>query len=307
MSLENPMPRSSVHEEMHPAMVLVILLCSIVFCLMIGSGIMLWLVASNGLAFDDIAGMLTDSSTTSDRNLFRSTILIQHLTMFVIPSLVTAFIVYKSDWVRQLWLDKLPSLGNWGLGALLIFAAFPLVQFTYWLNQQLPLPDWALAIEADTQEAIMQMLKTDASYELIFNVFIIAVIPAIGEELVFRGFLQNKLGDLFKNQHLAVWVAAIIFSGFHMQFEGFIPRMLLGALLGYLLVWTKNLWVPIIAHFINNGFQVLAQFLYAEEMSSIDLEEVDQVNIPLTLLSVVLVGFLGHRLWQRNKRLEESI
>lgn len=300
--MSNPQPSSNLYnnEPMHPALVLIILLASIFFFLMIGSGITLWLVSSKGLALDELMNFLNDDSSAGDRNFFRTTLLVQHLTMFVLPALTTGFIVYKLGWMQGLSLDKTPLLRNIGMGALMIFAAFPLVQFTFWLNKQLPLPEWALDMENSTQELIMQMLKTDTSLELFYNILIIAIIPAIGEELIFRGFIQKSISKITQNPHVAVWVAAIIFSGFHLQFEGFIPRMLLGGLLGYLLVWTNNLWVPIIAHFTNNAFQVVAQYLYSEEMSSIDLEQMDQVNYPLTAISVVAVGYIGYWFWKQR-------
>jgi membrane protease YdiL (CAAX protease family) len=86
------------------------------------------------------------------------------------------------------------------------------------------------------------------------------VIPAIGEEFFFRGGIQNIISDK-KNIHVAVWVSAFVFSAIHMQFYGFIPRMLLGGMYGYLLFWSGSLWLPVIAHFVNNGMAVLVYYL----------------------------------------------
>jgi membrane protease YdiL (CAAX protease family) len=85
---------------------------------------------------------------------------------------------------------------------------------------------------------------------------VIALIPAIGEELLFRGVIQ---GSIFKNTniHVAVLLTSIIFSAFHLQFYGFLPRMVLGILLGYSLAWSGSLWLPVLIHFINNGAAVV--------------------------------------------------
>src|SRR5690606_9694418 len=105
---------------------------------------------------------------------------------------------------------------------------------------------------------------------LAINLLMIAIIPAIGEELLFRGGIQNIFYKWFKNPHIAIWAAAILFSAIHVQFYGFIPRMLLWALFGYLLVWGKSIWYPIIGHFINNGSAVVTAFIYQQQGKSID-------------------------------------
>ena len=88
---------------------------------------------------------------------------------------------------------------------------------------------------------------------LLINMVMIGVIPAIGEEFLFRGALQKIFSEWTKNKHLGIWISAILFSAMHLQFYGFIPRMLLGALFGYTLLWTGSLWIPIFGHFVNNG------------------------------------------------------
>lgn len=84
-----------------------------------------------------------------------------------------------------------------------------------------------------------------------------ALCPAITEEFFFRGALQRLIGKWNPNPHFVIWSAAILFSAFHLQFYGFIPRMLLGAYLGYLLLWTRSIWIPVFAHFINNATAVI--------------------------------------------------
>ncbi len=114
--------------------------------------------------------------------------------------------------------------------------------------------DWARARETQAEELTKFFTTFHSTGDFVFGVFVIALLPAIGEELVFRGMLQPELFRYSGNHHVAIWVSAIIFSAFHMQFFGFVPRVLLGALFGYLYVWSGNLLIPMIAHFVNNGF-----------------------------------------------------
>ena len=213
----------------------------------------------------------------------------------------------RSKWLRYLLMNKLPDGVSTLLATAIIFVAFPLVQFTFFLNKSLPLPDWAREMEASTEAMINGILQTNSPWELLFNLLVIAVIPAIGEEIVFRGLLQDGLQKRLRNPHLAIWLAAIVFSGFHLQFEGFIPRLFLGAVLGYLLYWTNNLWVPIIAHLINNGAQIIAQHLYKQEMTNVDLEQMDHIPIPVVVGSALLLAGLSYILYQRQERSKKEI
>ena len=125
--------------------------------------------------------------------------------------------------------------------------------------------------------------------------------------LTSRGLLQDGLSKRLRNPHVAIWLAAILFSGFHLQFEGFIPRLVLGAVLGYLLYWTNNLWVPIIAHLVNNGAQIIAQQLYKKELTDVDLEQIDHIPVPVVIGSALLLAGLSYVLYQRQSGLKEDI
>ncbi len=123
----------------------------------------------------------------------------------------------------------------------------------------------------------------DSSGDFLLGVVVIALLPAIGEELVFRGMLQPELFRATGNHHAAIWISAIIFSAFHLQFFGFVPRMLLGALFGYLYVWSGNLLIPMLAHFVNNGFSVLMMYLYQKGTIPIDLDAPEAAPWPLVV------------------------
>ena len=118
----------------------------------------------------------------------------------------------------------------------------------------------------------------------------IAILPAIGEELVFRGMLQPELQRATGNIHAAIWISAIMFSAIHLQFFGFVPRMLLGVMFGYLYYWSGNIIIPMLAHFVNNGFSLLMVYLYQLEIISIDLESGESAS-PLLVAFFTLITF----------------
>src|SRR5690606_26747624 len=115
---------------------------------------------------------------------------------------------------------------------------------------------------------------------LLLNIFVMALLPAIAEEFYFRGTLLHILNRVFRNDHLSVWLVAIIFSAIHLQFYGFFPRVLLGAFFGYMLIWTKNIWIPAFAHFVNNATVTVLAFVYARNGKTYeDLQS--QENYPI--------------------------
>lgn len=201
------------------------------------------------------------------------------ISAFCIPPFVFAFLISNKP-LEYLGFNKKSGLVSALLTALLVFSLLPAVNIMGELNESIDIPNW-LGIEqwmkdseqtaADFTEAILAMPNVGS---LLFNLFMLALLPAIGEELLFRGTLQRLIADKTRNVHIAIWVSAILFSAIHMQFYGFIPRMVLGALFGYLLVWSGNIWYPIIGHFINNGSAVILAFLVQRGIAPKDIEDI---------------------------------
>ena len=135
-----------------------------------------------------------------------------------------------------------------------------------------PLENWMRQAESDAMRMTQAFLVMNTPLDLLINLLIIAVIPALGEELLFRGLIQKLVYKWKSNIHLSIWLTAFLFSAVHMQFLGFFPRMLLGALLGYMLVWTGSLWLPIMAHFTTNAIAVLMTYFSGLEPLQSTLE-----------------------------------
>lgn len=151
---------------------------------------------------------------------------------------------------------------------------------------------WARTYEDRAEELTKYMTQFSSTGEFLFAFFVIAILPAIGEELVFRGMLQSQLFSATKNSHIAIWGAAILFSAFHLQFFGFVPRVLLGALFGYLYFWSGNLLMPMFAHFVNNGFSVLMLYLNQKGLVNIDMDSADAAPWPAVLVFTLIGGAL---------------
>ena len=137
-------------------------------------------------------------------------------------------------------------------------------------------------------------------WQLLIALFVVAFLPAWGEETLFRGIIQHKLFKEIGNIHVAIWISAAIFSAIHFQFYGFIPRMLLGALFGYLYYWTGSLRLSVFAHFVNNGFVLVMMYLYNVQLLSINIEEIKSMPWIIVIGSLAGTFFLLFQLYKRK-------
>lgn len=224
--------------------------------------------------------------------------IIQSLALFVLPPIFFALISQNEPF---LWLRlKNPGYKYVVLAILIILIAQPFVSFLGYLNYHIPFPQylqhiekWLIMKEQQALELTKVFLDTSGWILMVLNIFIIAIIPAIGEELLFRGALQKLITALTKNHHVSVLITAFLFSAMHMQFFGFFPRFFLGIIFGYLVVYGKSIWLSITAHFINN---FLAFILYNLSQSKNEIPgnpleaQTELPNIFLVLLSILGVG-----------------
>jgi len=219
--------------DRQPRILSLIVLCAGMFiCTLLSLGLSEILANWWGVESSEVIQNLNEDSTPSDRNYVRWSTILNQLGSFLVPALFFTIFFYKNQWSRFLQITNFPKVSNLLLGAMLMIAALPLVQFSYWLNLKVPLPDWAIELEEMTAGLVENLLRVDEPYELWFNIFVVAVIPAICEEVLFRGVIQKKLYGWVKNPHVAIWIAALVFSAIHFQFQGFLPRVLLGCFFG---------------------------------------------------------------------------
>lgn len=216
---------------------------------------------------------------------------IASISGFIIAPLIFYYTLIKRNLIND-FIDFPPNIINTLLATILIVFSFLVVNtvFIEW-NANIKLPESFAGIE-QLAERMEESAKVMTDYLTEFNspgyfiltIFFIAVVPGVGEELLFRGFLQNIFRRTFKNDHVAIWVAAILFSAIHFQFYGFIPRMLLGALFGYLYLWTGNLLIPIVAHFLNNCVSLIALYVYQKGLTDIDVESTEALPTMYVLI-----------------------
>ncbi len=232
--------------------------------------------------------------------------------LFVVPSLVYFNFFTKEKW-EYLEFKKSKKQFIYSILTILLFiTSIPLVNYIGNVNSMIKFPESLKSIEEilkTSEEQVNKMMEIFLNMEnigdLTLNLFVIAFVAAVSEELFFRGVLQNHLIKLSNKPHISIWITALLFSALHGQFFLLLPRMLLGVLLGYVYWYSKNIWIPILGHFLNNGVQVIAIYIFLKQHS---LQEINKMEIGdqsilwvwLSLLGVIIVLFYLARLTSKN-------
>jgi len=187
--------------------------------------------------------------------------ILSSIGLFLAPPLLLALTERKK--IKDFYQFKKPQSTLLAMVLLLMIVSMPFMEWTALWNQKMHLPEflkplevWMKAKEAEAMRMTMVLLNVNGILDFLLNLFMIALLPAVAEELMFRGGVQRSFNRMFGNPHLAIWLSAFIFSAIHLQFYGFLPRLLLGAAFGYIYLWSGSLWYAILAHFLNNGFAV---------------------------------------------------
>ncbi len=237
-------------------------------------------------------------------NALKYLVVIQSLSLFWIPSFVIAWLYsrpgqffnlsYRVNYQSIILIIALIIVSQ---GVVNILAYW---NYNFHLTGNLHDLELKLREMEKTAQVLTNKMLSDTSFSgLVLNIIVVALIPAIGEELFFRGVLQSHLHETIRNKHIAIFIAAFIFAFAHNEFFTFLPRIFLGLILGYIFYWFKNIWAPILAHFTNNFLGVLIYFFSLRQGKS--LEELSQVTKPqiwIVLLSLVLLIPIMYKLKQ---------
>ena len=237
--------------------------------------IVLWVMLFAGLIAASFAALGQSNSII---------IVAQNVLVFIAPAAAFAYLVYQAPW-RFLRLDKTPALKDIVLVVAVMVVSLPAMNYLVEMNKLMHLPDWLSGVEEwmrESEDAALELtnslLSTTSFLEMLWLVLIVGVLTGIAEEMFFRGAMLGTFLQKPVNKHVSIIFVAAIFSAFHLQFFGFFPRLLLGIWFGYLVVWTRSLWVPIIAHALNNSLVVVATYLANTQV--IEASGIDSLGLP---------------------------
>lgn len=282
-------------ENQSQAILSLLLLFALVATGVLVGGICVSIITGLGKVSLSLEGL--SNATGTERMILRLALMANQACSFILPAWIyLRFIPFSSDW-KTFWkiglARKMPVIL---LAAGFLFAAAPTVLYSYELNKTLL--EWMGKVHdgSSMPGTLRTILQMESPTAFLMNLLLIAVIPAIGEEWIFRGLLQPLLQKISSSAHLGIWLSAMVFSFFHFQLEGFLPRMLLGLILGYTFHWTRSIWIPMTLHFLNNGFQVGAIYYGEESYTELGLEDLPPVPIYAVSLSLICLYLIGRSL-----------
>lgn len=280
------------------------LILIVMITLVIGQLILGGLMIAGGadiMLGSDVTSLLDSMESTW---MFKIGVGVNNLLMFAVAALVFCTMVMKSK-ISTYFNFKSINLLLLGLSLLYMVVSYPLIGYSVNLLSHINFPSWMSSMDEQSIETLMSVLNMNNIGDLILNLFIVAIIPAVGEELLFRGVIQKELKRHMTNQHIAIWITAFVFSAVHLQIEGFPPKFILGLVLGYTYHYTKNIWYPILLHLFNNGSQLIALYISNEEISEIEMSEGTDIHWSIALLSLALSVLMYTTL--KNKTTEDVL
>jgi membrane protease YdiL (CAAX protease family) len=228
------------------------------------------------------------------------------ILIFILPAVLFATLWTKQR-IHYLGITTKPAISTLVIAGAGMLLAMPVINWLAEMNQQMHLPqalkgveEWMKSSEDKAAQLTDAFTKGTSIGTLILNLFVIAFMAAVSEEIFFRGMLQKVLIECTKNKHVGIWIGAALFSAFHMQFFGFVPRMLMGAYLGYMFMWSGSLWPGMIAHFVNNGVAVYLAWLANRGTINVDADKIGTENnewvyVVTSAIMVVLSLILVYR------------
>lgn len=289
---------SNPANRLHPSLQFLILIAITIGVILIGNLIGAAVVAAfYGLDIVFNIAQLDFSAPGTVNALWILQILGTTIPLLIAPLVFARFVVKQPDEYLK------PSFNfPWTLIVIVFFVMMvsaPLIELLSRINQNMVLPEylsgvqkWMRDSEDKAEKLITVLLKMDTIFGAIANVIAIGLFTAIVEELMFRGCLQTIFVKWTGNVHAAVWITAILFSAFHMEFFGFLPRLLLGVLFGYFAAWSGSVWPAVWAHFLNNSTAVIAVYLYQHKLVKVDPNSTHIFKLQAYAFSFIIVLFL---------------
>ncbi len=276
---------------------------------------MLFAPLVTGLPLPDVIGMMNNGEIGNHLGLMRYLQTVQSFSLFIIPAFFLGYL-FSGSAVEYFGFCKISPGNRFALVLLIMLMAIPCINLLASLNEMIVFPkslSWLEIKLRNAENAAADITKLFLSVDniggMLFNVFMIALLPAVGEEFIFRGVIQKILARWTGNIHVAVIVAGFLFSLMHMQFYGFFPRWLLGAMFGYLLVWSGSIWLPIFAHFVNNTLAVIVSYLIHKGIipEEIEIFGSSWSEIPVTVITAAICGWLLWRMYRISQQTTTTV
>jgi len=272
---------------------LLILFGSVLIGLFLGSliSIGLWPLMTG----KSVYSIQKDMGNPAYTNALRVLQLVSTFFTFLVPTLITAYVLSKKPY-KLLGFNFYFSPKQVIMTILIMVASLPLVGALGELNKMIPLSQGLETYFKDLENTYAEQIKGVSRItglgDYLISLVVMAMAPAIFEELFFRGGVQNLLQRATNNPWLSIIVTSVIFSAIHLSFYGFLPRVALGMVLGLFYYYSGSLWLPILGHFFQNAMVVTQLYIYQKQGKSV--EDAMNETYPLWwgLIGIVALVFL---------------
>ena len=261
------------------------------------------LQAMTGLSLESMASLSPETISKPGMLTFlRGMQFVQFIGLFLLPSWICAHLFSHAP--NQFLGFRAPNLNRfWFWSVLIMLITLPFIQFVGELNQRIVFPgglkEWFQSQEQSAENTVKALLSVDTLQDLFLNLFFIALLAGVGEELLFRGLIQRLLVRRY-GTWMGILIAAALFSGMHLQFYGFFPRFLLGIVLGILYAFSGSLWVAMLAHFFYDAMLITAAYLNPDLLEKESSLPLLQMALP-ALISLLLSVWVIRQMIQRSK------
>lgn len=267
-----------------------------ILLLMVGLGLIVASVVSLGIwaAMTDSSPLAiqTEMSNPENADAVRVLQIVSTLLGFFLPAVAYAFICFRNGWTALGFQKGGVTLKLIGISLLLLLVCNPLIEALSQLNEAIPVPETMRqameAMESEYEKQVKLIADVSSPLKYLMSLALIALLPAVFEEILFRGAIQNLFERWFKNGWVAIVVTSVIFSAIHLSWYGFIPRIALGMVLGAIFFATRNIWYPIIAHFFNNA--VVVTYMYYLKLTGQEVTLQDSPVFPWWSGIIAAVG-----------------
>ena len=308
--------RTGLLKDMHPftkfIFLILIALLSFFIVSFIGALIPIFILH---ISLDELLSSLQNPPIEENIPLLKYFQILQSIGLFIIPAVILAKVFFEKGTGIFGYRDRISVVSFWWAIVLMVFG-FPLVNFLSEWNSEINLPGFLSSLEntmksleENATQIVNAFLRTKTLAGLFVNVVMIAMLPALGEELFFRGIVQRIFIDWTRNPWIGIFLGAFLFSFIHLQFYGFFPRLYLGFIFGLIYYWSGSIWLPVLAHFINNAAAVFLIFIYGQETIGKDVDTIGTQESAWYYL-IISISFVCVALWQiydGNKSDEASI
>ena len=233
---------------------------------------------------------------------------VQGIGFFIVPSIILGY-AFSGNSTNYLKLNQLPAGYKFILVVLVMLVSIPVINMIAGLNSMIKFPQSMSGVQnyidqtSKTYNTITEsFMKVNTLQGLGINLLIVAIIPALGEEFLFRGVFQRIFSNWTRNAHWGIVISAFIFSAIHIEFYGFFPRWILGIMFGYFLLWSGSIWLPILAHFINNGIAVITYYLISNGTINEKMADIGSTSdiLPITISCFIFMGVGIYYLYKRR-------